>query len=148
MDPSSNRPDIITYGEAFLFGLLVPSLSFLLMLSADIPHLNDLILLPWLGIIVFGGLALSRVRSLPADALLGGGIIGVIVSWLFLFALIDTDLIFLIMGFIAAAAMAGATLLTVLVSWSWSHRETHITAIAAILVISFVVIILGLVIRS
>lgn len=144
----ASRPDISTYGEAILFGLLVPSGLLYLLLSVEIPQFSDLILLPWFGATFIGGVALARLRSHPPGAILGGGIIGVVVGWLLLLLITGSDLVLVVLGFIAAAGIAGAALVSVLIDRSWVHRDSQVTAIAAILVLIFVVSILGLVIRG
>ena len=144
----TSRPDIATYGEAFLFGLFVPSGLLYLLLSIELSQVGDLILLPWLGATFFGAIALAKLRSHPPGAILGGGIIGVVVGWLLLFLITGSDLVLLVLGFSAAAGMAGAAIVSVIVDRSWAHRDSQVTAIAGSLVILSVVIILGLVISG
>ena len=136
------------YSEAFVFGLLVPAGSLYLLLSAELPWVSDVILLPWLAITMFGAVLLCTARQVQPDAILGGGIFGVICGWLALMLITGSDFIILILGFVAIGAIAAGALLLLPLARKFSLNNRLITGLAAAVILLLVSIILGLAITG
>lgn len=85
----NEKPDIVLVGIAFVFGAVVPAGSLYAVTMIPLPEPGAGIFsigypLAWFALITLGPLLLGGWLQLPTDALLGGGILGVLTGfWAF-----------------------------------------------------------------
>ncbi|ELY92944.1 hypothetical protein C483_06420 [Natrialba hulunbeirensis JCM 10989] len=104
-----DRPDLYTFGEAFLFGAIAPGLSLFALTAAPLRGFGDLLVAVWLVALALATAGLGLSRAITTASLLGGGLLGLATGWIVGSSLFGLDFVVLILAFIGAIPIVVGT---------------------------------------
>ncbi|USZ70959.1 hypothetical protein [Natronosalvus halobius] len=122
-----DKPDVILFGIAFVYGLVVPAgVIYLMRYVSDVfsasPSLSFVLPVAWFALVTLGVVFLGRSLQLPTDSLLGGGILGTVAG----FGLFDVLVGWSFVMFAIALIAILAVILGSWIAYEWNRRSRDI----------------------
>ncbi|WP_312910799.1 hypothetical protein [Natronosalvus caseinilyticus] len=124
----SDKPDVVLFGIAFIYGLVVPvGILYLIINNSDVPLVSPSlsVVLPaaWFALVTLGVVFLGRSLHLPTDSHLGGGILGTVAG----FGLFDVLVGWSFVMFTIALLAILAVILGSWIAYEWNRRSREVS---------------------